>query len=85
MLFFSWYFTLFKNVFKGYDVLKNPQSAHWSKLSFIGMSRECLHLQEMAHMEAWLHEMPHVAKETEKQTSNQKERWEENGKGEMGG
>lgn len=28
MLFFSWYFTLFKNVFKGYDVLKNPQSAH---------------------------------------------------------
>lgn len=49
------------------------------------MSRECLHLQEMAHMEAWLHEMPHVAKETEKQTSNQKERWEENGKGERGG
>ena len=45
------------------------------------MSRECLHLQEMAHMEAWLCEMPHVAKETEKQTSNQKERWEENGKG----
>lgn len=36
-------------------------------------------------MEAWLHEMPHVAKETEKQTSNQKERWEENGKGERGG
>ena len=36
-------------------------------------------------MEAWLREMPHVAKETEKQTSNQKERWEENGTGERGG
>lgn len=46
---------------------------------------ECLHLQEMAHMEAWLREMPHVAKESEKQTSNQKERWEEDGKGESGG
>lgn len=36
-------------------------------------------------MEAWLREMPHVAKESEKQTSNQKERWEEDGKGESGG
>ena len=86
MFFFSWYFILFENVFKGYNLLKIPQTAHWPKLSFIGVSKTVFAFIGNSLYEAWPCEMPQVAKETEKQTWNQSQGGEENEKGrETGG
>lgn len=68
---------------KGYGLLKKHLNSTLTKITFYWyVQGPCLHLQKTAYIKAWPCEMPHVARETEKQTWNQSQGWEVNESGE---